>query len=361
MFGFAKDNIKLEDITHSRELEALRRENQKLKEELERLKYNQENNNHKVESDDFKDKVLHKLLESYDDGITFLQDTIHENIDDLEHINDLNNKNTQRVQEIDNQTHEILSAVENIQQYTSQLNDDSQTLSDSVMSIAQVINLIKDISDQTNLLALNAAIEAARAGEHGRGFAVVADEVRKLAERTQKATQEVEISISGLKQNSNNMTEMSEIFNEQTNHILEILSIFKENIDYVTKNTAEITKETINVTDQIQISNGKIDHIHLKLKAYNGIFDGSPIDGGSASSCRFGKWFKDFSKKLSKYKSEVKTINSHHENVHNGINEIANFLRNGKKDKVLELLHSIENSSKIAFETLLDVNKKAHN
>ena len=95
---------------------------------------------------------------------------------------------------------DVVGAVNAVRQQAASLKDTMSGLGQRAQGIGAVMNVISDIADQTNLLALNAAIEAARAGEAGRGFAVVADEVRKLAEKTMTATREVGQAIAGIQQ-----------------------------------------------------------------------------------------------------------------------------------------------------------------
>ena len=96
----------------------------------------------------------------------------------------------------------MVTVIEELQQQFSQAADGISQLEKDSAEIGQVVEVISSVADQTNLLALNAAIEAARAGEQGRGFAVVADEVRTLALRTQQATQEIQDVVSKLQSNS---------------------------------------------------------------------------------------------------------------------------------------------------------------
>ncbi|MDR1945886.1 MAG: methyl-accepting chemotaxis protein [Desulfovibrio sp.] len=96
----------------------------------------------------------------------------------------------------------VVDSINHVNTVAASLQSNMQELGSQAESIGGVMNVISDIADQTNLLALNAAIEAARAGEAGRGFAVVADEVRKLAEKTMSATQEVGNSISAIQQSA---------------------------------------------------------------------------------------------------------------------------------------------------------------
>jgi ABC-type transporter Mla subunit MlaD len=246
--------------------------------------------------------------------------------------------------------------IESLYQVTLHTVETVGSLSNRIGEVEQILTIIRDIADQTNLLALNAAIEAARAGEHGRGFAVVADEVRKLADKTQKSLSEISIVISAFEQETNEVL-------SQSNDVDRYMGMLKDRVGQLHTLLDENRQNFNNIVDNIEFISdnafvplAKIDHLIWKTNTYTtAITKKEAFTFVDHHNCRLGKWYEQGKgKERFSTTQAYKKVVDPHSKVHNATKMVFDLIKEDIVDcKALQrALEDMEKASHVLFELL---------
>jgi uncharacterized coiled-coil DUF342 family protein len=239
---------------------------------------------------------------------------------------------------------------------TTETSANVERLNERTGEIGGIVKLIKEIADQTNLLALNAAIEAARAGEQGRGFAVVADEVRKLAERTTAATGDISTLVNSIQDETRQVKAAMDLSPQQASEFARDGAEASGSMQGLVELTRQMTGTIAGTALRSFIETAKVDHLVFKFEIYKvffGVSQKRPEDFASHTGCRLGKWYyegdgRDCFSKLDGYR-EVEP--AHIEFHKRGVEAVRRFYA-GDIEGGLEEAMAMERSSHVVLAQL---------
>jgi methyl-accepting chemotaxis protein len=195
-------------------------------------------------------------------------------------VNEVNNEAKDTMNIMSNTSNEIQSLASHINSAAETINN----LEQETQSIGAVLDVIRGIAEQTNLLALNAAIEAARAGEQGRGFAVVADEVRTLAGRTQQSTEEINTMIERLQKGSQDAVNAITESNDKTEGTVEIVASALGSLNKITESVKLISEKNIQIATAAEEQASVTQEIDRSIERISELSEQSAQSSSAVSS-----------------------------------------------------------------------------
>ena len=278
--------------------------------------------------------------------LTMIQDTVNELAGNL-----IDERTAlAKLEDIFGQTQTAIRTLEtravHITEHANQSADTANVLDGTASSINQLISSIQEISDQTNLLALNAAIEAARAGEAGRGFAVVADEVRQLAGKANDASKQIESLIRKVIEQTNNIKAMV----SQSQQSAADVSLSSKQIDAVVNQVidrSEAMKKLIRSTTTLTYLNGlKLDYASFKALVYQALSAEQALPASHAEK-KYNNWCTSSGYGYKHYGQlqSFKSIEQPHRGVHDAAKAAHTALQNKDSSALQRALQQLEQSS----------------
>lgn len=337
------ENLEVDRVSLSKELDELHTKYQEAQRNIETL-------NSKPKSTKLEKMYLNGMLPLIDirDSLVSSMQNLQTEKDNLVDFSNTANASAEAMNSLERAIHVIQTgAVES--------NSSVTHLKTLASNITQFVGIISGISEQTNLLALNAAIEAARAGEQGRGFAVVADEVRSLAQKAGDASSEIAQLVEAIEKNTGIADGHINTVVSGCNELVTLTTTTVGDVQSVIK-TALSTQETIDTqTVNCLLHTAKMDHMVWKADIHRRFVDEKDTETSDISdhkSCRLGKWYREEGDAIFHNNSNFRQLDEPHMEVHKNGLAALEAKKDGDINRGIELLAKMESASARVIDLL---------